>query len=125
MSPKYKAALLCATSLIGLTIGAHAQQQEIDFETVSVTGSRLISDITRSPTPITAVPMEQIQLTTPTNLPDGLNKLPAFIGGRTPRSQDNASRNTSGNVLSLRNFGVSRTLILLDGRRVAPANEDG
>ena len=28
-------------------------------------------------------------------------------------------------MLNLRNFGVSRTLVLLDGHRVAPSNQDG
>src|SRR5699024_3160327 len=35
------------------------------------------------------------------------------------------SRNTSGNVLTLRNFGASRTLIPLDGHRVPASNQDG
>ena len=124
MSSNFKTALLCATSIVGLSTAAHAQDAN-NVEAVTVTGSRLIQDITLSPTPITAVTADQLQATTPTDIPDALNKLPVFIGGRTPRSQDNASRNTSGNVLSLRNFGVSRTLILLDGHRVAPSNEDG
>jgi outer membrane receptor protein involved in Fe transport len=123
MTPNLKTALLCATSLLGLSTVAYAQDNNV--ESVTVTGSRLISDIAASPTPITAVTADQLQATTPTDIPDALNKLPVFIGGRTPRSQDNGSRNTSGNVLSLRNFGVSRTLILLNGHRVAPSNEDG
>jgi iron complex outermembrane receptor protein len=118
-----KLALMCAASVVALTTAAHAQSTAT--ESVTVTGSRIISDITLSPTPITAVSTEQLQQTTPTNIPDALNKLPVFIGGRTPRSQDNGSRNTSGNVLSLRNFGVSRTLVLLDGHRVPASNFDG
>ena len=123
MISKFNVALLCAASTVAMTAAAHAQGK--DVEAVTVTGSRLISDITLSPTPITAVTTEQLQATTPTDIPDALNKLPVFLGGRTPRSQDNASRNTSGNVLSLRNFGVQRTLILLDGHRVPASNQDG
>src|SRR5690606_31094845 len=37
----------------------------------------------------------------------------------------NGSTNNGGNTLSLRNFGASRTLVLLDGHRVAPSNQDG
>jgi iron complex outermembrane receptor protein len=122
MSPNFKAALLCATSVLGLSTAAFAQD---NVEQVTVTGSRLIQDITLSPTPITAVSAEQLQATTPTDIPDALNKLPVFIGGRTPRSQDNGSKNNGGNVLSLRNFGVSRTLVLLDGHRVPASNQDG
>ena len=60
-------------------------------EQVTVTGSRVISDITLSPTPLTVVTAEQLQATTPTNIPDALNKLPDFIGGASPRSQGNGS----------------------------------
>jgi iron complex outermembrane receptor protein len=125
MSSNFKTALLCATSVIGLSTGAFAQASSGNVESVTVTGSRLIQDITLSPTPITAVTTEQLQATTPTNIPDALNKLPVFIGGRTPRTQDNASKNNGGNVLALRNFGTQRTLILLDGHRVPASNQDG
>ena len=54
-----------------------------------------------------------------------MNKLPSILGGRTPRNQGNGSTNNGGNTLSLRNFGPSRTLVLLDGHRVAPSNQDG
>jgi iron complex outermembrane receptor protein len=107
-----------------------AQEQSgseaVDPENViTVTGSRTITENEKSPTPITSVAIAEIAVTTPSDMADALNKLPNIIGGRTPRSQDNASRNTSGNVLSLRNFGASRTLVLLDGHRVPQANQDG
>ena len=124
MISKFNVALLCAASTFAITTAA-AYAQTKDVEAVTVTGSRLISDITLSPTPITAVTADQLQATTPTDIPDALNKLPVFIGGRTPRSQDNGSKNNGGNVLSLRNFGVSRTLVLLDGHRVPASNQDG
>ena len=47
------------------------------------------------------------------------------MGGRTPRTQGNGSTNNGGNTLSLRNFGPSRTLVLLNGHRIAPNNQDG
>jgi len=115
---------MCAASVVALTAGARAQQ-ESNVETVTVTGSRVISDITLSPTPITAVSAEQLTTTTPTTIPDALNKLPDFIGGATPRSQGNGSTNNSGNTLNLRNLGAARTLVLLDGRRLAATNQAG
>ena len=89
-----------------------------------VTGSRIANN-TNSPTPITAVAVEEMSATTPSDIADGLNKLPQIIGGRTPRTQGNGSTNNGGNVLSLRNFGPSRTLVLLDGHRVPASNQDG
>jgi outer membrane receptor protein involved in Fe transport len=96
-----------------------------ELSVVTVTGSRLITDNVRSPTPVTSVDIGEIAMTTPSDTADALNKLPDIIGGRTPRTQGNASTNNGGNVLSLRNFGPSRTLVLLDGHRVAPSNQDG
>jgi len=94
-------------------------------EQIVVTGSRVISDITNSPTPLTVVTADQLQATTPSNLPDALNKLPIFQGSNNPRGSDNASSNNAGNVLNLRNFGSQRTLVLMDGHRVAPTNSNG
>jgi iron complex outermembrane receptor protein len=107
---------------------APATSQQVageELEVITVTGSRVITDNVRSPTPITSVDIAEIALTTPSDTADALNKLPNIIGGRTPRTQGNASTNNGGNVLSLRNFGPSRTLVLLDGHRVAPSNQDG
>lgn len=123
MNSSTKFALMCAASVVALTAGARAQ--EPSTETVTVTGSRVISDLALSPTPITAVSAEQLQSNTPTTIPDALRKLPDFIGGSSPRSQGNGSGNGSSNTLSLRNLGPQRTLILLNGHRVAPANADG
>ena len=125
MASKFNMSLLCTVGVVALASASSAYAQGGSVEQVTVTGSRVISDITLSPTPITVVTAEQLQATTPSNVPDALNKLPVFVGGRTPRSQDNGSRNTSGNVLALRNFGASRTLILLDGHRVPASNQDG
>src|SRR6185503_14997573 len=123
MNSTNKFALMCAASVVALTAGARAQQQNV--ESVTVTGSRVISDITLSPTPITAVSAEQLQSTTPTTIPDALNKLPDFYGSQTSRNQGNGSGNGSSNALNLRNLGQSRTLVLFDGQRVAPANQNG
>jgi len=91
---------------------------------ITVTGSRIINN-TNSPTPITAVTTTEMAATTPSDIADALNKLPQIIGGRTPRTQGNGSTNNGGNVLSLRNFGPQRTLVLLDGHRVPASNQDG
>src|SRR6202000_3238037 len=61
----------------------------------------------------------------PSNIPDGLNKLPIFIGSTSPQQPRAAGSNGAGNVLNLRNFGAQRTLVLFDGHRVAPSNQDG
>jgi outer membrane receptor protein involved in Fe transport len=96
-----------------------------DMGVITVTGSRTITDNAESPTPLTTVNVEELLVTTPSDTADALNKLPTILGGRTPRTQGNGSTNNGGNTLSLRNFGVSRTLVLMDGHRIAPSNQDG
>ncbi len=110
--------------------GASAASPDAELEEITVTGSRVITDNVRSPTPITALDAEEAARTTPSDIADALNKLPQIVaggtgGGRTPRNQGNGSTNNGGNTLALRNFGASRTLVLLDGHRVAPSNQDG
>ncbi|HEY2009769.1 MAG TPA: TonB-dependent receptor [Rhizomicrobium sp.] len=95
------------------------------FETIIVTGSRVISDAANSPTPVTVMSAKQLRDTTPGNLADGLNKLPIFQGSQSVGRPGDGSHNYSSNVLDLRNFGVQRTLVLLDGHRATPSNDDG
>jgi len=92
---------------------------------ITVTGSRTITDNALSPTPLTTVDTAELAKTTPSDTADALNKLPSILGGRTPRTQGNGSTNNGGNTLSLRNFGATRTLVLMNGHRIAPSNQDG
>lgn len=88
---------------------------------IVVTGSR-IQNGNNLPTPVTIVSSQQLQQTTPTNIPDGLNKLPQFNAGQaTPNTAVNANGRgfgAPGNFLNLRSLGAIRTLILQDGNRV-------
>jgi len=95
------------------------------LEEVQVTGSRVISEVTQSPTPLTVVTSEQLLATTPSNLPDALNKLPQFSGSQGQAFIQNASTNSTGNFLNLRNLGPQRTLILFDGDRMPPTAANG
>ena len=95
------------------------------LETIVVTGSRVISDAANSPTPVTVMPAKQLRDTTPGSLADGLNKLPIFQGSQAIGRPGDGSHNYSSNTLDLRNFGDQRTLVLLDGHRVTPSNDDG
>jgi iron complex outermembrane recepter protein len=129
---KIKTILACSTALTVLCgTAALAQQTTGTVEQVTVTGSRVISDIVNSPTPVTIISTEDLLATTPTSLPDGLNKLPVFGGSNVPRLAGNGGGGNSSsggvpaNTLALRNFGVQRTLVLVDGHRAPPTNADG
>ncbi|WP_161988961.1 TonB-dependent receptor plug domain-containing protein [Sphingomonas glacialis] len=89
---------------------------------IVVTGSRAITSGASAPTPVTVASSEQLTSANPGNLPDAVNQLPQFRGSQRPTSAGSATT-TSGagaNLLALRGLGPSRTLVLLDGRRIVP-----
>jgi len=95
------------------------------LDTVSVTaptGSRIMREGYDAPTPFTVATADDLLLTSPTSLPEGLNKLPQFSFSSGPsRSLHNFPNTAShGNILNLRSVGGGRSLILFDGIRVAP-----
>jgi outer membrane receptor protein involved in Fe transport len=121
---KLKYWLACGAAFVALPTAVFAQGAS-EVESVVVTGSRVISDAANSPTPLTVVSTADLLATTPTDIPDGLNKLPVFQGSQTLGRPGDGSRNNASNTLNLRNFGAQRTLVLLDGHRAAPSNSDG
>ena len=98
----------------------YAQSAPESTEAVVVTGSRVISNIANSPTPLTTMSNVELQQMTPTSVSDALLKLPVFSGSSFPRQ---AYQNLT--VLNLRNFGGNRTLTLMDGHRLTPSLQDG
>ena len=97
-------------------------------ESVVVTGTRIL-DSEQFPPPVTAIPSRELAQLTPSNLPDGLNKLPIFAPAQTSNSAVSGANGRgfrpSGNFLDLRGLGPNRTLILEDGVRVPATFYDG
>lgn len=86
---------------------------------ILVTGSRIVRDGAEAPTPTTVVSREDIEQRNPTNIADYVTQLPSMGTGNTPRTTTQFANATGGaNQLSARDLGVTRTLTLLDGRRV-------
>src|SRR5258708_15996248 len=121
MALKIKHWLACGVAFAALPTVAYAQSAATNMESVTVTGSRVISDAANSPTPLTIVSTEDLKTTSPGNLPDGLNKLPVFLGSQMLGRPGDGSQNFSSNTLSLRTFGDERTLLLLDCHRATPS----
>lgn len=87
---------------------------------ITVTGTRVIRDGYQAPTPLTVLNAEDIANSSPSNnLADFVNQTPSLAGSTRPaNSRLNISSGQAGiNALNLRNFGETRTLILLNGRR--------
>jgi outer membrane receptor protein involved in Fe transport len=94
-------------------------------EAIVVTGTRITSNGDNLPTPVTVASTEELLKTSPSNIPDGLNKLPIFALSRGTANLNNNTDNFTGNYLNLRGFGINRNLILLDGNRMAPTSYTG
>ena len=95
---------------------------------VVVTGSRAITNGANAPTPVTVVSAAQLQAAAPGSVADALNQLPVLQNSLRPTSTGSSATGAAGNganLLSLRGLGSSRTLVLLDGRRLAPSNTSG
>ena len=101
---------------------------ERSSDEIIVTGSRVARLGFDSPTPLTVISTEQIQAESPTNnLFDLVSQLPSVAGSaQLSNSRLNISSGLSGiNTINLRNLGLERTLVLLDGRRTVPSTVQG
>jgi iron complex outermembrane recepter protein len=127
---------LCGSSSLGLAMAAFgltnatpvaaqepaktAAADAAAVEQITVTGTRIVRDGFKAPTPLTVITQQEIFNQSPTNnLADFVNQQPALAGSTRPANSRLAiSSGLAGvNTLNLRNLGEVRTLVLLDGRR--------
>lgn len=126
-----KAALQCASGIAVALMAcaapvAYAQTTPADDasvadtgEAIIVTGSRIRTELPTTVAPVQVVSSAQIQSTGAVNIQETLLQNPVF--GTPSYSRTNTSFATSGAGLAtvdLRNLGVDRTLVLINGRRV-------
>jgi outer membrane receptor protein involved in Fe transport len=98
------------------------------LEEIQVTGSRIrLVDGMSAPTPVTAVTTDELKSFDPgTTMAAQLDDLPQFFDTQNAQRGGNAISTTAGgSYLNLRGMGPNRTLVLLDGTRVAPADAQG
>lgn len=97
------------------------------LQEIVVTGSRITSSGYSQPTPTSMVSAEDIELDAAPNIFDTVAELPVLQGstGRRTFVNSTSSGATGLSSFSLRNLGTIRTLTLLDGQRVTPANVTG
>lgn len=94
---------------------------------IVVTGTRVVRDGYKAPTPTSVLGAADIAQKAPANLADYVNELPSLSGSVSPRANvGSVSAGQVGiNALNLRNLGAVRTLILLDGQRTAASTLGG
>ena len=128
MDIKKKAGFLA--SVAAVFTGANAQEpetsddseaQEDVLEQIIVTGSR-IKGVQDQFSPVTQISREEMDLAGQDNLSDIFESLPQnFGGGVTPDDPTLVGGSGPGNAsVNLRGLGTEATLILLNGRRLAP-----
>ena len=120
---------------LGMTPNAAAQDEgeetsakgDAVLEEILVTGTRVIRDGFESPTPLTVIGEQEIEAATRLNIVDVLRTVPSFAGDQNSHgSARDASNGRQGQSnLSLRGLGAPRTLVLLDGHRVASGDIRG
>jgi len=96
-------------------------------EEITVTGSRVIRDGYQAPTPVSVLSAEDMNLSPRANIAEYMNQLPSMAQGMTPGNTQNQVTNQAAgiNALNLRNLGINRTLVLLDGQRTVASNLTG
>ena len=115
-------ALVAALAAIGVaTVGlAHAQQTSAKVEKIEVTGSNIKRVDAEGTAPITVITAEEIRQSGKQTVTELLRELPInATGGLTELSGSN-SFSAGAASISLRGLGSTATLVLLNGRRIAP-----
>lgn len=125
---KLYAAIAAALATFSTSFATAQQNPAPEVEEIQVTGSRIrLVDGMTAPTPVTAVTTGELRDFDPgTTVAAQLDKLPQFFDTPSAQRGGNAiSSNAGGSYLNLRGMGLNRTLVLLDGTRVAPADAQG
>ena len=109
------AAIGLAPALMAMPMVAQAGDAGGITEEIVVTGSRIQRTNLESSSPVTQLDAEQIQITGTTRIEDVLRTMP-----QVTLDQDSGQSIESDGVatLQLRNLGNSRTLVLVDGKRL-------
>jgi iron complex outermembrane recepter protein len=119
------AAATCAGTPAFAQDAEASPDEEEGLKEVVVTGSRIIREGMSSPTPVTALSADELMQSNPQSISQALATLPSMTGSTTPKSIGGRTTLGVGSFLNLRNLGTNRNLVLLDGRRVVPANIAG
>ncbi|MGR2766504.1 TonB-dependent receptor plug domain-containing protein [Photobacterium ganghwense] len=110
-----------------LTSAAHAEEQQVEqLQKMKVTGSRISTTDMEGPSPVTVITSKDIESKGFNSAQDILGSLTQNTGG-TLSQTDSFTFTPAAQSVNLRGLGASRTLILIDGRRMPqyPLAQDG
>lgn len=99
-----------------------AQETDEDLEEVVVTGTRITNPNFVSTSQVQVVTADDIENRGAVRLEDVLNDLPQIAPGQIAQTANGSDGTATAN---LRNLGCSRTLVLINGSRMAPGTASG
>jgi outer membrane receptor protein involved in Fe transport len=118
------ASVLAASALFaGLPISVANAQEADEDEVIVVTGTRIARRDFVANSPIATVGQDELRLSGVVSIEGLLNELPQVVPGINGTS-NNPGLNGQATV-DLRGLGPARTLVLVDGRRLAPSDKQG
>ena len=99
-----------------------AQDDEEELEEITVTGTRITNQNVIAASPVTTIGQEEIELKQTPNIERVFRDLPITI----PGDGENVNNGTAGQAtLDLRALGPERSIIMIDGKRLAPYDING
>jgi len=106
---------------LGISSAAVAQDEDA-LEEITVTGTRISNQNVVAASPVTTIGLEEINLNMTPNVERLFRDLPITI----PGDGENVNNGSAGQAtLDLRGLGPERSLIMIDGKRLAPYDIDG
>jgi iron complex outermembrane recepter protein len=105
-------------------------QGKNDIDEITVTGTH-IRGTTNSPSPVLVYTRDDIDAAGVNTIQQFLESLPQNFGGASENtvgavtSNGQTNNGVNGSAPNLRGLGASATLVLINGHRVAPGNQDG
>lgn len=110
------AMLFGASAAATVSTTAFSAEEEADVERIQVTGSRIKRADMEGANPVQVITREDLVSSGISNMGDILQEIPSVAGAGTNTAINNGG---SGSIrVSLRGLGSSRTLVLLNGRRI-------
>ena len=118
---KITLALIASLVMVPLSFAQESAGDE-NVEEVVVTGTRITNPNIVSTSQVQVVTAEDIDNRGAVRIEDVLNDLPQLSPGQIGQTANGANGTATAN---LRNLGCSRTLVLLNGKRMAPGTSSG
>ncbi|MEL7480322.1 MAG: TonB-dependent receptor [Pseudomonadota bacterium] len=102
-------------------IAQAGEDEEATLGTIQVTGSRLSQANLVSSSPVATIDSEAFDVRGVTDVIDLVNTLPSAVAAQSSEVSNGATGTSS---LNLRGLGTTRTLVLIDGKRLPPGRAD-